>query len=76
MNFLNKTRQLINTPISGEQVYLFAFGYYFILSFLQTTTYIAYISENVIQKLSMLAIALVVAKIFAVSYTHLTLPTT
>ena len=64
MNFLNKTRQLINTPISGEQVYLFAFGYYFILSFLQTTTYIAYISENVIQKLSMLAIALVVAKIF------------
>lgn len=57
-------RRILNTPITGEQIYLFAFCFYFILAFLQTTTYIAYISENASQKLSLIAVVLLLIKIF------------
>lgn len=57
-------RRILNTPITGEQIYLFAFCFYFILAFLQTTTYIAYISENASQKLSLIAVVLLLIKFF------------
>lgn len=64
MKVSKANHRLLDIPITGEQIYLFAFCFYFILAFLQTTTYIAYVSEKASQKIALLAVVLLLVKIF------------
>lgn len=64
VNISKIRHRFFNTPITGEQIYLFAFSFYFVLAFLQTTTYVEFINENIAQKVSLLAVVLVIVKIF------------
>lgn len=63
MNRLIKSR-LVNLPLSGEILYEIAFVYYFVIVFLQSSTYSDYFTPNTFHYLSYLALGLVLFKIF------------
>lgn len=58
-------KRINSIPISGKEIYYFAFLYYYILSFLRYTTFAPTISANWMIRLSYFAVILLLVKIFA-----------
>lgn len=57
-------KKLRNITISGRGIYYFAFLYYYVISFLRFTTFTPIISINLLNRLSYLAIVLLLLKIY------------
>lgn len=58
-------KKIKETTITGENIYYFAFLYYYILSFLRFTTFAPTISANWMIRLSYLSVLLLLIKIYA-----------
>ena len=57
-------KKLENMTISGKRIYYFTFLYYYVISFLRFTTFTPTISINLLNRLSYLAIILLLLKIY------------
>lgn len=56
----------LNFPLNGELIYKTGFIFYFIVSFLQTTTFFDYFGPNTLHRLSYIGLAVILFKIFFV----------
>ncbi|MBD7895217.1 hypothetical protein H9564_05790 [Limosilactobacillus sp. Sa3CUN2] len=64
MQYLSsKYQRLINLELNGQVLYEIAFAFYFVIAFLQTSTYTAYFPGNLLHQIAFLPLAIVLFKI-------------
>lgn len=61
-----KLNSVINTPITGSQIYFLAFVLFFVPTFLLDTTFSSYIGEHIMRVCSYMALPLLFFKIFII----------
>lgn len=59
-----KRMHLVNYQVSGAVIYEIAFVYYFVIAFLQSSTYADYVTQKAFHYLSLLSLGLVLFKMF------------
>ena len=64
MQYLSsKYQRLINLELDGQILYEVAFAFYFVIAFLQTSTYTSYFPGNLLHQIAFIPLAIVLFKI-------------
>lgn len=72
-SFQNIKQRFFNHPIDGELIYEIGFVFYFVVAFLQTTTFLDYFGRNTLHDISYIGLAIILFKIFFIDNQKLSL---